>query len=155
MNLKMVSTNGAKARNVEGLYLPEVILTLGLQPEIKSMRPMDKLKYVREFMNGFNHDEFYADLSNDIKFNEGVLLHNMRKKLEIEKPEDFIELYLKVNRDEEHEVRKDLMNELDEIRELNPTAKPAQKQKQKPTLKPSFNDEDEVKHKFKAPKLSL
>lgn len=161
MDFKLGSATGTKSRGVSAKYRPEVILTIGSDRSIDGYNIGDKMKYIDKFINDFNHNEFYANLTNDLRVNPGLVFMKMKKNMEITKPKDIIEfneLFLKIDR-EESDFTAEIISEIQEL-ELEHNINKKAKKGQRPKFTPSMGggDDDKKKkeeNKFKAPKLSM
>lgn len=160
MDFKLGSTTGTKVRDVSSRFLPEVLLSLGMRKnEVDSYSPKVKSDFLQHFAATFDHNEFYADLTNKMKKNPGLVMMEIIQKMEIKDKERFLELYLKIDR-EDSDFTADIKSQLDEVR-FNNGKKAKKERRPQLTPTPSIGSDEDKKKKRKdeynpyPPKLRL
>lgn len=157
MALIAKSPVGLEVSEPKSNYLPEVILTVGIDESLESLRLGDRIKYLKNFAQNFNHYEFYANLSNDLAKDRKPTMAKLRAA-NLLNEDEFLSLYLKIDKDSELATK--YKEELDDI-ELDQKKEKKVKKDQRPQLRPGGSDEDENKLKkkqdyvFTPPKLRL
>lgn len=156
MDYKMSSATGSKPRSIPARYRPEVILSLGFNKDLDSYRPKDKMEFIDNYKKTFDHNQFYADLTNDLRINQGLTMMKIRKGFDVKDSESFLNLYLKIDKDE-NDFTAELKNELQDIQLENKGKKAKKDQRPQLTPKPGMDEDDEMKkkeeYKFSPPKL--
>lgn len=154
MDLKYEPAVGLNVSHLPNIYMPELSMTLWNKPELPYLTQSEKMKLYNDFSKTFDHFEFYADLENRLRVNEPLVLNGLRKLEEEMDMERFLDLYLRINT-EENDFTVGLRTELDEIREEKANKKAKQKPTPRPSPSPSGDSEEDPKKKPKpVPSLS-
>lgn len=157
MALIAKSPVGVNVTEPQSNYLPEVIFTVGIDEKLESLKLGDRMDYLKEFANNFDHHNFYADLGNQITKNRALVMSKL-KEANLIPEEDFLSLYLKI--DQDSELANSYKEQLNDI-QLDPQKVKKAKKDQRPQLTPGSDDgdENELKKKqeyvFNPPKLRL
>ncbi len=157
MALIAKSPVGVNITEPQSNYLPEVIFTVGIDEKLESLKLGDRMEYLQDFANNFDHYEFYADLGNKLNQNRPLVMSKL-KEAGLIAEEDFLSLYLKIDQDSElANSYKEMLSEL----KLDTKKVKQAKKDQRPQLTPGSDDgdENELKKKqeyvFNPPKLRL
>lgn len=159
MALVAKSPVGLEVAEPKSNYLPEVIFTVGIDKNLELLKLGDRMEYLQDFANKFDHHDFYANLSNDLNKNRALVMAKL-KEAELIPESDFLSLYLKI--DQETELAnsyKEMLNDLDLENKKTKKAKKEQRPQLTPKPGSDGDDEKELKKKqeyvFTPPKLRL
>ncbi len=148
MSFKYEPTMGLKVSNLPNTYMPELIMTLWMDPALPHLKQEEKLSYYQNFGKTFDHYEFYAKLENDLRINHPMLIEGLKKMDDNLDLENFLNLYLMIDK-EESDLTSGYKAELAELR--SDIKKPS-KQRPNPKLQPQPGMESEEDPKKKRPK---